>query len=365
MTGAARALLVGTGKVAGDRHLPALAVLEGRLRLVGVCDQDPERAAAVARETGTTPYADLDAALEAARPDLVLVATPAGTHADLVPRCLRAGAWVACEKPAARSLAELDVIAAAEAETGNHCSFIYQQRFGSTAQLVRRLAESGDLGPARLALAETLWFRDDDYWHVPWRGGWEREGGGALFSLGVHALDLALWLTGERWTEVNAMAARLDRDIEVDNLSGAIVRLESGGLLHVVTSTLSPDQESRVRLDYADATVEVRHLYTHTNDDWRLHTATEVLRAAWSDRASDPVSDHAELFAAMLDARERGEAPPCSGEDGRAAFEVVTACYASALTGRTVGRGDVAPGDPFYGRLDGGLSPWPRTRYDG
>jgi predicted dehydrogenase len=144
----------------------------------------------------------------------------------------------------------------------------------------------------------------------------------------------------------------------------------------VVTSTLSPDQESRVRLDYTDATVEVRHLYTHTNDDWRLHTgagspdgtarsAAEVLRAAWPARPPDPVSDHAAMFAAMLDARERGEAPPCSGEDGRAAFELVTACYASALTGRSVGRGDIAPGSPFHDRLDGGLSPWPTTdRYD-
>jgi hypothetical protein len=72
------------------------------------------------------------------------------------------------------------------------------------------------------------------------------------------------------------------------------------------------------------------------------------------------------MFAAMLESRERGEAPPCSGADGRAAFEVVTACYASALTGRTVGRGDVVPGSPYYDRLDGGRSPWPASAgYDG
>jgi predicted dehydrogenase len=355
---------VGAGVVAADSHLPAVVALSERITLVGVCDPSRDKAARLVQGTDAGCFTDLGTALRDTAPDLVLLATPPATHAELVQLCLRAGAWVICEKPAARSLAELDVIAAGEQETGNWCSFIYQRRFGSTAQLLRRLTDAGRIGPVRAATAQTLWFRNDDYYRVPWRGDWDGEGGGALSSLGVHALDLALWLSGG-WVEVTAMAERLDRDIAVDNLSGAVVRLESGGLLTVVTSALSPGQETRLRLDYTDATVELVHLYTYGNDDWQLTVlpgagsdAGGLLQEEWATREPDPPSQYAALFAAVLDARERGEQPPCSGADGRAAFELVTACYASALTGRVVRRGEIGSGHPFYGRLDGLLRPW-------
>src|SRR3954447_18339046 len=119
MTGRARVLLIGAGKVADDQHLPAIRALADRVELIGVCDPDGERARRLAAEAGPAVphYRDVGAALGATQPDLVLVATPPATHAELVPSCLRAGAWVVCEKPPARSLAELDVIAAAERET--------------------------------------------------------------------------------------------------------------------------------------------------------------------------------------------------------------------------------------------------------
>lgn len=355
MTGRVKVLLVGAGKVAEDQGLPALAALRDRVELVGICDPDEERTRRLAGSS-VPQYQDLDAALSAAGPDLVLVATPPATHAVLVAACLRAGAWVVCEKPPARSLAELDAIAAVECETGNPCSFIFQQRFGASAQMLRGLVDAGVTGPVRSVTAQTLWHREDDYYQVPWRGDWDNEGGGALSSLGIHLLDLALWLSGE-WIEVTALAASLDRKITVDNVSGAVVRLAEGGLMTIATSALSVRQESRLRLDYRDATVELEHLYTYGNLDWRV-TAEPSLLALWQARGLDPVSQHTALLAAVLDARDRGEAPPCSGPDGRAALELVTACYESALTGRVVRRSELNPSNPFYHRLDGHLEPW-------
>lgn len=358
MTGRVRVLLVGAGQVAQDQHLPAMYALRDRAELVGVCDPDGERARRLAAEAGSgiPHFQDVDAGLSATAPELVLVATPPASHVALVSACLRAGAWVVCEKPPARSLAELDAIAAVERETGNPCSFVFQQRFGASAQLLRGLVDTGVTGPVRAVSAATLWLRDDDYYRVPWRGGWDGEGGGALSSLGIHILDLGLWLAGE-WTEATALAASLDREIAVDNVSGAVVRLAEGGLMTITTSALSVRQESRLRLDYRDATVELVHLYTYGNLDWRV-TAEPSLLALWQARGTDPVSQHTALLAAVLDARERDEAPPCSGPEGRAALELVTACYASALTGRVVRRGELAPSSPFYHRLDGQLEPW-------
>jgi predicted dehydrogenase len=356
-----RVLLLGAGKVVVDQHLPALESLRGRLRLVGVCDLDAGRAAAVAGPSAAWSGTDLDEALRVLRPDLVLVATPPDARADVVPRCLRAGAWVVCEKPPARSLAELDVIAAAEADSGNPCSFIFQQRFGATAQHLRQLVDDGTTGPLLAVTAQTLWFRDAAYYAAPWRGTWASEGGGTLLTLGIHVLDLALWLAGG-WTEVTALAASLERPIETDDLSGAVVRLAGGGLMTVVSSSVSPAQESRLRLDFRDVTVELVHLYTYGNAHWRVTAREgadpEVLQQ-FDCGVPDPVTQHAALLVAVLDARGNGTSPPCSGAQGRAALELVTGIYASALTGAVVRPGQLVPGHPFYERLDGGLHPWP------
>ena len=48
-----------------------------------------------------------------------------------------------------------------------------------------------------VGVCNTLWYRPDDYYAVPWRGRWETELGGVSMCLGIHLLDLLLFLLGE------------------------------------------------------------------------------------------------------------------------------------------------------------------------
>src|SRR5690606_24333380 len=145
------------------------------------------------------------------------------THLPLIRQCLEAGAWVYCEKPLCASLAQFDQIAVLELATGRYVSTVAQWRFGAAVAHVKRLMAEGVLGRPLLALCHTLWYRDPGYYAGTWHGQWATETGGVTASLGVHLIDLLLWILGD-WREVYAMVDTLERPIEVEDVSTALVR---------------------------------------------------------------------------------------------------------------------------------------------
>jgi len=371
-----RAAIVGTGGIAEIGHLPALRSQAHRVDLVAAVDVDPERLEAFARKHEIpNAYTALDAMLAREHPDLVLVCTPPAAHADAVVRVLEAGSWALVEKPPALSLAEFDRIARAERDGGPYAGVVFQHRFRAGGLRLARQAAAGELGRPLVAQCDTSWFRGHGYYEVPWRGKWATEGGGPTMGHGIHQMDLLLAVLGE-WAEVRAMAGRLDRRVETEDVSLALVRFASGALATVVNSVLSPREESRLRFDFTDATVELRHLYGYSDADWRYtpapHVADDLERiASWtkdpdsaagstagSAAGGDAVSSHTSQLPYVLGAFERGERPPVSGPAGRRTMELVTALYKAAFTGEPVLCGQIGPDDPFYHRLHGDVPGW-------
>lgn len=356
-----RAAIVGTGGIAGICHVPAIRSHADRIELVAAMDVDADRAVAFCAEHGIPGhFANLTEMLAVAKPDLVHICTPPHVHAEQVLACLDADAWVFCEKPPCLSLAEYDRVTAAERPGGPYVAFVYQQRFGSGARRMRELLHTGELGRPLVGLCQTTWYRDQDYFDVPWRGRWKTEGGGPTISHGIHLMDLMLSLLGD-WIEVRAMAGRLDRRVETEDVSLGMVRFASGAMGSVVNSVLSPREESYLRLDLTDATVELRHLYSYRDTDWTFNPAPHVAperAAAWPSQTVDVPSSHDAQLGELLDCYARGERPSTSGDGGRTTLEFVTGLYKSAFTGLPVTRAEIGPDDPFYHQLHGGMPGW-------
>ncbi|MGP4114045.1 Gfo/Idh/MocA family protein [Streptomyces sp. 4N509B] len=367
-----RIAVVGTGGITTACHLPAVAAHADRAELVAAVDVDPDRLDAFQRATraadagAATGYTDLDAMLEAERPDLVIIGTPPGLHRAQAVAALRAGAWVWCEKPLCLSLAEFDEITAAEEAAardgrGPYAAVVAQHRYGSGAVHARALLASGELGAPRVAHCQTTWYRDTTYYEVPWRGRWVTEGGGPTMGHGIHQTDLLLHLLGD-WTEIRAMAGRLVHAVESEDVATALVRFASGAVATVVNSVISPDEVSRIRIDCDDATVELTHLYGHRNEDWRytprpgLDDPARVAR--WRTPAADVPSSHTAQLDGVLTAFQEGVRPPGSGADARRTLEFNAALYKAAFTGRPVTAGEIVPGDPFHAAMHGDHADW-------
>src|SRR5205823_4361739 len=131
-----------------------------------------------------------------------------------------------------------------------------------------------------------------------------------------------------------------------EDVSMASVRFANGAMASVVNSVLSPREESYLRFDFTDATVELTHLYGYDNSHWRYTPAPrfagdQARVASWQQVDEDVRSSHAAQLPLLLDAIQRGERPPVSGRSGRQTLEFVTALYRSAFAGRPVRRDEL------------------------
>jgi predicted dehydrogenase len=351
-----RIAIIGTGKSV-DNHLSAIRKLGERVQLVAAVDIDEARVKSVCAEHGIPHwYIDATEMLAAEQPDLVHIVTPPAIHKSLAVECLEAGAWVYCEKPLCASLADFDEITQAEERTGRYVSTVFQWRFGSAGKHLKQMIQANALGKPLVGVCNTLWYRTQDYYRVPWRGKWATEVGGPTATLGIHLVDLFLWLMGN-WQEIRAMIGTLDRDIEVEDVSMALVRFENGAMGSIVNSALSPRQESHLRLDFQKATVEVNALYRYSNENWRITLPDGVndpaLLQQWHTLTENISSRHEVQLSEILDAMTRGERPPVSGTEARRILEFMASLYKSAFSGQPVQRGSISPEDPFYFSMNG------------
>lgn len=325
-----RAALVGTGAVA-HAHARAVAAYP-RAELVAVADLSREKAEGFARTYGiAAAYDDLDGMLAAEHPDVVLICTPPAPHREQSLAAFAAGAHVIVEKPPAPSLDELDEMRAAADAADRRLAVVFQQRTGTAAAHVRQLLQSGALGRPLVAVCQTLWFRDADYFAVPWRGRWETEGGGTTLGHGIHQLDLLAHLLGD-WSSVQGRLWRLDRETQTEDVSTATIVFDQGVVAQVVTSAVSPRETSSIRIDTQKATITVEHLYGHGHENWRVTPAPGFEEEAdgWAFPDAEERSDHAPLLRDVFDALLSGNPLPATADAPARSLEIVAAIYASA-----------------------------------
>ena len=141
-----RIAVVGGGLISQAMHLPHLARLSERFELVALVDPS----ATVRELVGARYDAPLrcESHLEAfdrARPDAVIVASPNGTHVEIVLAALAGGIHVFVEKPLCITLADADAIIAARERAGRVVQVGYNNRFDPVFErLLDELPRSSD-----------------------------------------------------------------------------------------------------------------------------------------------------------------------------------------------------------------------------
>ncbi|WP_104127725.1 Gfo/Idh/MocA family protein [Cryobacterium sp. Y57] len=363
-----RIALVGTGGIAAV-HAEGIAQLHGAAHIVAATDIDPDRLQAFCAEWQVAnSFASLEQLLDDANVDgpldIVHLCSPPGLHKEQAIAILLRGINVLSEKPPALSLQEFDEIRTAEKTGGASFATVSQHRFGGRALWLRDVVAEASFGRLLTGVCNTLWFRPDAYFEVPWRGKWNVEGGGPTMGHGIHQIDTMLSLVGD-WAEVVGVASRLARDVETEDVSHAIVMLEGGAVISVVNSLLSPRETSYLRFDFEYATVELEHLYGYSDDNWRVTPAPgyEDLVAEVAARGPHGQgSGHAAQFAVIARALAAGQPLPVDTASARRTLELIAGIYASAFTGVRVRPGDIDATSPFYFSMEGSGAPWVATR---
>jgi predicted dehydrogenase len=139
--------LLGLGRM-GLRHLEVLRGL--KLDVVGASDLQEQARAKAAADYGVPAnalFADARELIEKVKPELLVVATTAPSHADLVCLGAKNGAKaILCEKPMAVSLAECDRMIEACAASGTRLAVNHQMRFMEQYTKAKEIVEDASFG---------------------------------------------------------------------------------------------------------------------------------------------------------------------------------------------------------------------------
>ena len=199
----AAAILVGAGFV-GKAHLEALRRIN--VDVLGVLGSTPERSEET-RAALELPraYASIDEAAGDSNASVAHICTPNYLHFEQSIKMLRAGKHVVCEKPLATDTRESEMLMNVAAECKRAGGVAYNLRYYPLCQEAKAMIARGEIGTPRLVygnfLQDWLLFSTDWNWRLePQLGGELR----AVSDIGTHWMDLVMWITGKRITEVCA-----------------------------------------------------------------------------------------------------------------------------------------------------------------
>lgn len=315
--------------------------------VVAVADVDSLRLNEIADQYGVPKrYASGEEMLHKEKLDVVSVATPNKLHAPLTIAALEAGCHVLCEKPMAMNAAEAREMLATAHRTGRRLMINFSYRFSEESQALKKQVDSGALGD--IYFARTVWHRRRGF---PGFGGWfchkALSGGGPLLDLGVHRLDLALWLMGyprPSWVLGStynhlgrALAAERGCEYDVEDLAVAMIRLENGATVEVEASWGAHIREKEL--------METRLLGTrgglvqHNVDETYKFEAEMYLDQNGSQfdvRLHPAARPPASPMYHFIDAIVKGTPHIATGEEGVRVMEILDAIYQSAELGEPV-----------------------------
>jgi predicted dehydrogenase len=185
-------LVIGVGDITSRRVLPAI-LAEERSQLVGIVTRYPEKAAPY----GVPAFTTLEAALAESDATAVYVTSPVFLHAPQSIAVLAAGRHVLCEKPMAMNLAEAERMVAEARASYRSFGVAYYRRAYPKVHRAIELIRQGVIGRPVFAWAACHSEPVGENSSRSWLLDPTQAGGGPLYDIASHRIDLLNFLFGE------------------------------------------------------------------------------------------------------------------------------------------------------------------------
>ncbi len=340
--------MIGAGGIAQGLHMPAYAHFAEMCEMVAICDINEEVAKAQAEKYGiktvTTDYKKLLADKEI---DAVSITTPNAAHMQPTIDALNAGKHVLCEKPLAMNADEARKMCKAAKDNKKLLMVALPNRFNGPGVFLKKYIDDGKMGDIYYARAWALRRRGVPHWGVFINK--ELQGGGPLIDIGVHILDLTLFLmgypkpvcaSGKTWDmlgkdpNITNPWGEYDRSkftvedfavglIKFDN--GAVVTLESSFMANIdgdpFTTTLLGTKSGATITPWGSEKVKI-----FTESDKQIFDMTPKNIPDYNGGQRE--------VEAFMNAIIEGKESPVPGENGLILNAVFDALYKSSETGK-------------------------------
>jgi len=315
--------------------------------LVAIADPDEKRLKEIGDKYDVqNRYTSGEEMLKGEKLDIVSVATPNKFHCPLTIAALQAGCNVLCEKPMAINADEARQMLSVARKAGKRIMINFSYRFTEQSMALKQQADSGILG--EIYYARTIWHRRRG---LPGLGSWfgqkKLSGGGPLIDLGVHRLDLALWLMGYPkpvWVMGSTyspiatdLARKLNVPFDVEDLAVGMVKFENGATLELEASWAANIRETEL--------METRWFGTkggmvqrNLNETYEFEAEVflEQNGSHFDLKLHPPYQNVRSSMFHFVDCIQNNKPHIATGEEGLLVMEILDAIYQSADEGRPI-----------------------------
>ena len=356
--------IVGCGGIMKWAHLPAYSHMDN-IEIVALCDIVPgrcEEAQAMARNDygsnvldNAKCYTDFEEFILQEDIEAVDICTPNYLHAPFACKALELGKHVFCEKPDSVSVEDVLKMKETSEKMGKVLMIMRNNRHVGSSKKVKSLIQAGEFG--EIYAGRCGWIRRRG---IPGKGGWfttkEQSGGGPLIDLGVHLIDLSMYLMGNptpvavsgsiftKFADDDAEAssehssfgeATSGGTFDVEDLAMGFIKFDNGACLQIEFSWASNIEENDLNF------LELRG--TKAGLKWQQNgQSSKVFSEAFGKlidvdiTANNGVTGHEGNMRHFVDVVLNGAEPDFVPQQGVNMIKILRAIYKSAETGKEV-----------------------------
>lgn len=344
--------LIGLGGICNAGHMPSYEKMDN-VEVAAICDILPERIENFKNKYSLdvpsfTDYKDL---LNMKDLDFVDICTPNYLHSIISVEALEHGLHVFCEKPDAISVEEAIRMKNASEKYNKQLMVVRNNRHKGVSKYLKKYIEDGKMGD--IYCGRCGWQRRRG---IPGKGGWfttkAQSGGGPLIDLGVHMIDLAIWLMGNpkpisvsgctynKFADTNVSDSihsnfgdkKENGIFDVEDLAMGFIKFDNGACLQFEFSWASNiEKESNfveLRGTKSGARLEGKNLSIFTETNGYLENINPII--------SDDGNYHAENIKHFINVITNGEKADFEPIQGVNMIKILSAIYESAENGKEV-----------------------------
>jgi len=331
-------------------YMPLFDAVE-QTDVVAVAETEGDLREAFCRDFGIAGYASCDELLAAEAIDIAAIFLPHADCAAAAEVCAVAGAHLMVEKPMAASAAGAARIVAAARDHGRKLTTGYCWRLHPVAKRLKHLVHDGVIGDVvsaegRCAAGRLTRYIDG---HSPWMLQKARSGGGPMYNLGVHWIDLFHWVFEDDVVEASGQNVKVNADYDIEDNSFAHLRYRGGAIASLNISYTVPDafpcgRDLYVSVRGTRGVISWSPAYEGEKDVLFICSDQEALAGSPNRQETfelEPVTGYSGFMGLhyiqdFADAIRSDRTPLITGDDGVAALNVVEAIYRSATEKRWV-----------------------------
>lgn len=327
------------------------------VEVVACCDIVLDKAVKSAEPFGISAehcYEKFEDMLEKEELDAVDICTPNYLHSIISVAALNKGINVFCEKPDAVSVSEAERMRDAAEKSGKVLMVMRNNRFLNYSKFLKKYIAEGKMG--EIYTARCGWRRRRG---IPGKGGWfttkAESGGGPLIDLGVHMIDLCVWLMGNprpvavsgatycKFADNKADAdsehalfgeKKADGIFDVEDLAMGFIRFDNGCVMQIEFSWASNIEKEKTFIDLrgtkAGASTDT------ANGEFKIFTEVDNQIVDIVPRLPKEPIAHLQNIQHFINVLLGKEKPDFVPEQGVDIVKILEAMYTSAELGKEV-----------------------------